>query len=855
MRPYGYFDLTLARLRAHPFHELLAATGIAIGVALALAVLTANSSVSRSSEEIVRGVTGAATLQVQARSGNGVPAEDLLPRVRAIPGVERAAALLEQHAVLVGPSGTQSVNVVAVDADLAALSGQLTRSFAAGALSLTRGVVLPKATATAIGIPTSDAGTQAGLPAVRIELRGHAATVPVALVVGPDTLGPVADARAAVMSVPQLRAISALPDRISRILVQTEPGRERAVRAQLERLAGGRLTVADVNAEPRMLDEALKPTGQATSFFAIVAALLGFLLAFNAVLLSAPERRRWLADLITINGASPRTVVALVLVQSLLLGVVGSAIGVVLGLVLATGLLHESPDYLAPAFTLGSRTVISPVPLLVSVSAGLLACVLASAPLLLDLRPGRSLESVYDSDEDPGQALARGTTLRLLVAAAALIVGALAILAFLPSAALVACGLFAVATVFAVPATFLAIVAGASAIERRSPRLVMLSVAVRELRATTLRSLALAATGAVAVFGAVAIGGARQDLLRGIEAYTDDYVGTADLWIIHARDNQATNAFPINRADLDRLAAVPGVRAVRSYYGGFLDIGDRRVWVIARPSSDRALVPPSQMRDGTAARADARIRSGGWASISEQLASTLDTKVGDTITLPTPTGPRRLKVASTTSNLGWSPGAVVMNAADYRAWWDTDDPSALQVDLAAGATAQTVARTLTEELADMRSGLHVQTAEQRRDGIVTSARSGLARLGQISTLLLISACLAMAAALGAAIWQRRPRLAEDALLGVLPIERWRALLIESALVVGAGCLTGAVVGVLGQIVIDRYLVDITGFPVDIVIATWPALVTFTLVLASAMVVVAIPGWFAARVSAERAFDL
>lgn len=854
MRPYGYVDLTLARLRAHPFHELLAAVGIAIGVALALAVLTANSSVSRSSEEIVRGVTGAATLQVQARSGNGVAADDLLPRVRAIPGVARAAALLEQHAVLVGPTGAQSVNVVAVDADLAALSGQLTRSFAAGALSLTRGVVLPKAAATAIGVPTSETDAPGGLPAVRIELRGHAATVPVALVVGADTLGPVADARAAVMSVPQLRAIAALPDRISRILVQTEPGRERAVRAQLERLAGGRMTVTDVGAEPRMLDEALRPTGQATSFFAIVAALLGFLLAFNAVLLSAPERRRWLADLITINGASPRTVATLVLVQSLALGVVGSAVGVVLGLVLAAGLLHESPDYLAPAFTLGSRTVVSALPLLVSVGAGLLACLLASAPLLLDLRPGRSLESVYDSEEDPGQALARGTTIRLLLAAGALAAGALAILALLPSAALLACGLFAFATILAVPATFLAIVAAAAALERRSPRLVMLSIAVRELRATTLRSLALASTGAVAVFGAVAIGGARQDLLRGIETYTHDYVGTADLWIVHARDNQATNAFPIAGADLERLAAVPGVRAVRSYHGGFLDVGDRRVWVIARSPADRSLVPPSQLRDGTAARADARIRSGGWASVSEQLATALDAKVGGSITLPTPTGPRRLRIASTTSNLGWSPGAIVMNAADYRAWWDTDDPSALQVDLTAGASAPVVARRLTVALAGMRSGLHVQTAEQRAAGIVSSARGGLARLGQISTLLLISACLAMAAALGAAIWQRRPRLAEDALLGVLPSERWRALLIESGLVVGAGCLTGAVVGILGQIVIDRYLVGITGFPVDVVIATWPALVTFTLVLASALAVVAIPGWFAARVGAERAFD-
>ena len=52
---------------------------------------------------------------------------------------------------------------------------------------------------------------------------------------------------------------------------------------------------------------------------------------------------------------------------------------------------------------------------------------------------------------------------------------------------------------------------------RAAARLNMLAVALRALRATTMRSLALAATGAVAVFGSVAIEGARDDLLRGLD--------------------------------------------------------------------------------------------------------------------------------------------------------------------------------------------------------------------------------------------------------------------------------------------------------------------------------------------------
>lgn len=856
MRPYGYLSLTRSRLRAHPWYELLAATGIAIGVALSVAVLLANASIGRSSKEIVRGVTGTANLQLQARGSTGVDGDQLLREVRAIPGVERAAGVLEQHAVLVGPGGAEaSVNVVGVDPTLASLAGGLTRSFAAGALSLTDGVVLPSATAASLGISSAATDRPRAFPRVRVELRGRAEQLQVAAVFGSEVLGPVADARAAVMSVDRLRTLARLPGRLTRVLIETAPGQEQAVHAQLATLADAhRLNLTDVEAEPRLLDEALKPTAQATLFFAIVASLLGFLLAFNAVLLSAPERRRWLAELITFNGASPRAVVLLVILQSLALGAVGSAVGVGVGLLLANGLLHESADYLTPAFTLGSRTVVSPLPIVLSVVAGLLACLFAAVPLL-DLRRGRSLEVVFASDEDPGNAIARGTTARLLAGAVALTAVSLAVFAFWPDFALVACGMLALATVLTVPATFLAVITAAGALERRSSRrFVLLSLALRELRATTLRSLALASTGAVAVFGAVAIGGARNDLLRGIEQYVSDYVGTADLWVTHGADNQATNPFPLDPATARQLAEIPGVAAVRTYDGSFLDIGDRRVWIIARDNGDANLVPPSQVRDGSAHEADALIRRGGWASVSDKLADELGAGINEAIVLPTPAGPQQVNVAATTSNLGWPLGAIVMNAEDYRRWWASSDPSAIEIDLADGADATTIAASARQALGGEASGLRVQTAEQRADGIKASARGGLNRLGQISTLLLIAACLAMAAALGAAIWQRRPRLSENDLLGMLPTEQWRMLLIESGLVVGAGCLTGAAFGILGQVVIDSYLVGVTGFPVDLSITAWPTIATFLLVLGSALLVVAIPGWFAARVGAELAFD-
>lgn len=856
VRPSTYAWLLRERLAEHPWHELLAMLGIAFAIALSIGALVANSSIGRSSGEITRGVTGSANLQVVAHTTAGVDGASVLARVRALPGVARAAGVLEQHAVFVGPNGRQlGMNVIAVDADLAALSGQLTRSFQRGALSLARGIVLPAATANALGVPTGAGGAPGAAPTVRVELRGRAEDLPVAAVFGDDTLGPLAAARAAVMSAGQLGALTRLPGRVTRILVEAEPGQQQRVATQLRRLVAGTMTVTDVGADARMLDQALKPTAQATSFFALTAGLVGFLLAFNAVLLSAPDRRLWQARLYLVYGATPRTVATLIVLQSLLLALVGSVVGVALGVLLAGGLLHESPDYLAPAFTLGSRTVLTPLPIIISVAGGTLACMLASLPLLLDLRDGRAQSRLDDRAEALAPPLSRRTTVLLLIAAAAFVGVALAIHFFLPSAALVACGVLAIATLLTVPATFAAVLAAAGQLERRRERMVMLTLALRELRRTPLRQLALASTGAVAVFAAVALGGARHDLLRGIESYTRDYVSTAPVWITHAVDNQATNAFPISSGALEGLASVPGVRAVRGYYGGFLDIDERRVWIVAREPGDPILVPPSQMRDGRALTADARIRAGGSATVSDQLADALGVGVGDSFTLPTPTGPRQLRVAATTSNFGWSPGAIVMNARDYRSWWSTADPAALQVDVDDGADPAAVAAALDRRLdADGRAGIHAYTATERAGAITTSARTGLSRLGQISTMLLFAACLAMAAALGAAIWQRRPRIAADALVGATPLAQWRALLIESGLVIGAGCVTGASFGILGQIVIDNYLVGVTGFPVQTQVATGAALGSFALVLVVALAVLAIPGWLVARVGADFSFQ-
>lgn len=840
MRPYAVFYFYRRRLRLHTVQELLAGLGVAVGVALVFAVMIANGSIAGSAAEVAHTVLGPARLQLRARSPNGFD-ERLLARVEHLPGVKQAAPLLEQTATILAPNGRRvTVDVAGADISLAVLDG-LAHTLPIEALS-PGGIGLSKTTANELGIPAFNTKAS-GARSVSLWLRGRTIPMRVTAVLGAETAGALSQARVAVMPLERLQQLAGLQGRITRVLVKPQPGHDAAVRGELQALMGNRLTVASADQDITLLHEALRPSNQASTLFAAISALLGFLFAFNAMLLTVPERRQVIADM-RLDGTRRTAIVQMILVQALCLGVIASLVGLLGGYALSLGIFAQSPGYLTPAFTLGTKTVVGLEPVVLAFIGGVLATCLASLVPLLDLRRGRALDAVHHEDDEPGNTLGQRARRRLSVAAASLIVLSAALFAFAPSAAIVACLMLALATVLTVPLVFAGVLRAAGVLARRYERLTVLPIALTSLKATTLRSLALAATGALALFGSIALDGSRDGLLRGIAGFASHYSNSANVWVVNPNDNQAINDFLPGR-DAAGIARVPGVAGVNTFQGSFLDVGERRVWVLAWPPVTGFGVLDGQIITGSSAVAAARLREGGWVTVSQQIAAEHHEGVGDTLTLPTPTGNLRLKIAATTTNFGWSPGAIVLDLADYSRHWETTAPTALGINLTPGTNIPAAAGEIQRALGA--SGLEVLTAQAREARINASAGEGLGQLGEISTLLILAAILAMAAALGSSIWERRISLAGLRLDGTKPRRLRRILLVETMLMLSAGCLTGALAGIYGQIVIDGYLRHVTGFPVAIVATGTRPLEIFALVLATVMIIAAIPGWLASRV--------
>ncbi len=848
MRPAALLYIYRRRLRAHAAQELLAGLGVAVAVALVFAVTVANSSIAGSAAQIVRTVVGPANLQLRARSGAGF-SERLLEPVGDLRGVRHAAPLLEQPASIRDRNGrTVPIDLVGTGLSLAVLDGLAhtlpISTLAPGSIALT------KTSARALGVSAAQVRTGES-PSISLALRGQLHTLKVASVLGPEAIGALSQAQLAIMPLSRVQQLARLPGRITRIVVQTERGRQAAVHAGLLAIADGRLTVAPAEQDVNLLRQALRPSNQASTLFAAISALLGFLFAFNAMLLTAPERRRAIADL-RLSGTRRTAIVQMVLFQALCLGVAASVVGLLAGYALSVGVLHQSPGYLAREFTLGTETVVGARPLLLALAAGVLAACLSSLVPLLDLRSGRAPDAVYFEDGEPGNALG-GRMKPLLLGVVGLLLLAGGLFTFVASAAIVACVVLALATVLSVPLVFAGTLRSAGALAKRYERLTVLPVALASLRATALRSLALTATGAVALFGGVALGGSRGDLLKGIGEVSHNYAAAADIWVTSPDDNQATVEFTLDGGRIRRIAQIRGVAGVQTFQGGFFPLGNRQPWVIALPPGSSSTMLAGQMVNGREGTALARLQSGEWIMLSQQIADEYGVAPGDRFMLPTPTGDAHPRIAATTTNFAWPTGVIFMSTATFGRLWATSAPTALGVTLTPGTSVGPV-RAAIKRVLGPKSGLEITTAQTRQTRIQASASEGLGQLREIALLLLLAAILSMAAALTSAVWQRRRSLADLRLCGVRPNRLRLILMTESLLLLCTGCLTGALAGVYGQTIIDGYLKNVSGFPVPRIATGLRPVELFALVVGVVFLAAVVPVWRASRVPAVFALE-
>jgi putative ABC transport system permease protein len=818
----------------------MACIGIAVGVALFFGVLAANTNVTGSASQLVRQIVGSARLVLDARSSEGF-SERVADKAGQLPGVQVASPLLKEQAVVVGQHGRKPIQLIGVTPSIVGLESEATRNLGAGAQLLTGGIGLPENLANEIGARASHP--------ITLIVEGVRHSIVVRDILGTQTIGAIANSPVAVGLLSTVQRLAAKPTRVTQVLIRPRPGADQVVARGLRRLASHNLEVVPANNELSLLQEAAKPSNQSTKLFAFIGAMVGFLLALTAVLITAPERRRSTAEMRSL-GYTRRYIIVILTFQAAILGAAGSLLGIGFGYVLSKTLFHQVPGFLASAFILGPRPAIHFVTILAAVGCGVLAALGASLPILMDLR-SEVTDAVLREPGEAGQNVSKATVYLSAAVGAALIALVTALILLVPSLTIFGGVLLALATICLIPVAYLAAISLLNRVSEDLPGST-LPLASAELEATATRSVALSAIIALAVYGSVAVGGAQHDLLSGLDDAIVQEWSTAQVWV--TPDNNIFDADTFRPAALSSsIAHATGVASVQAHQGGFLDIGHHRLWIRAEPPANSIMILSSQLREGDLSDATTLLRSHGWVTVSNGFASEHHLHVGTNFALPTPSGVTSFSVAAITTNIGWPSGTITMNTRDYSRYWKTTMPTTLAVNFKAGVSPREGANTVAKVLGSQ-SGVRVQTAGERIAEVESIVREGLRSLGEIAIMLLIAAALAVAAALGTAIWQRRRYFASLKADSFDSLQLWRAILFECAILLMIGGVDGTVLGIYGHELASRWLKNTTGFPAPFGLAWTHVLSTLALVMGIALFVISVPGLLAARVPARESFQ-
>lgn len=423
--------LFAGEVRAHPTRFLLTIVAIAVGVALGFAVHIVNRSAFASFETAVRSVNGGAAAAVRATSPLGFD-EALYPAVAGAAGIADASPVVslsarigDERLTLLGIDMIRAARVapglVGVGDDPAAALGDDT-------------IFLSRAALAATGLKT---GARVTLVANgRSAVFTVAGTLPGA---GEDQRLAVADIAGVQWRLGRLGRL----DRIDLAFADEDAGR-----AALARLLPADATLADAAAQAGQGEAISRAYRVNLEMLALVALLTGGFLVFSAQSLAVVRRQRVFALLRTL-GLPRGGVLAAVGLEGLAIGVIGAALGLALGLLLARGALALlGGDLGAGYFSGGARRLsIAPAAVIGFFALGVataLAGSLLPARLAARAAPAAALKNAGDV-VDPRVAPAWRPALILLVLGAALAfapaIDGLPILGFASMALLLAGGI------------------------------------------------------------------------------------------------------------------------------------------------------------------------------------------------------------------------------------------------------------------------------------------------------------------------------------------------------------------------------------------------------------------------------
>ncbi|WP_109528098.1 MULTISPECIES: ABC transporter permease [Nocardia] len=794
------------RLRLFNIRELFAHRGrsamslavMGISAALLVAVLSISGSVTGSVDRLTKALGGKAELEITGITDAGFD-QSLLPAVAATPGVDKAVPMLRAQL----GSGADRALLIGADANMGALGTEL-----AGPMSAQIGKLF--------AVPN---GVLVGAAMGRAEGESFplgSGTVTAAGVLDEDTSAELNGGH--IVAAP-LGLAQKLTDRVGRLdsvqIVAVDGTDIGALRARLTEVVGGRAVVADPSLRTVQAGGAIQIVRYSTLMSSAAALIVSAFLIYNAMSMAIAQRRPMLSLLRAIGGKRAPMVRDL-LVEAALLGLLGGAIGALIGVFMGRVAIGRLPAAIMQSVEARTEYLVPGYAIPVAVAACVVASVSAAgiaARQVYKVEPIEALVPVGVGTSDVTRPVLRRIAIVVGIAAT---VAAVAIAETdLGRVSLASISLsFSAAVVLCFAATG-PIVRAAAAISR-------LFGAPGALGATTLeraprRVWATAMTVMIGVAATVAMGGASRNMVDSATVTFEELAKT-DIFVSPSAMEQFPTG-PLLPTGLDaKIAALPGIAEVSPAQMAFATLGSGRVMLQGLPAEsgdirvaavDRSLLP--------------RMAAGEGVVVSRDVARSLDLEPGSAVTLPTPTGAHTVEVLQVIPYFSAVAGVVIMDLDQLRQWYQRPGETILSIDLEPGADPDAV-------IADIRSiappQMHVDTGRDAVTAISSSVRQGSAMSTAILWIVVLVATVALLNTLMLSVLERRRELGVLRAMGTGRKFLLRSVLAEAAGIGIVGAALGLAVGAAVQ-----YLATVAighAMTIDIVYAPGPLILIYGL---------------------------
>lgn len=841
----GALSLIIARdWRAHKLRLALTVAGIALGVAVFFAIQMANKTLVGSLNSTIEKLAGKATLQVVA--GEAGFAQDIFKDVKATSGVEFAEPVTE---TIVGTSLGSSERILILGLDTASDLSIYNTTIDQGNFIVKNpvafsnrkdSVAITRTLAEKFNLKDGDKFTvssQTGF--IELTVRG---------IFSESGIGEVYGGNVAVMDIYSAQDLFGRGSKIDRIDISNKPDTTvDQLQAEIKKRLPAGIDVVRPTLRGQSLENAISTMHVAFSITGILALTIAVFIIFNSFSISLNQRWKEIAVLRAV-GVERRNIRRMFLAEAVILGAIGSALGLAAGYLMAKAALGIVINVTATVYGFMSTATgleFDWVFAIESFVLGMIVSVIAAwipARVASNLEPALALRNI-----ETRQADGRSGKIRI-VTGLALIAAGLLLTRFTPPT---------VGSYIQISYSF-AIQIG----------MILLLPRIIEIGAFVLRPLMNIAFGAegvmavetmvrsprrtVATVGAIMIGLAfvfsNASLIHSQKTAINrsvDKAIAADMLVTTSEQLQS-RTYHFSEKTSQTISNMPEVAFADEIRVTVTDLDGIEVTLLAHNMGAYFDISPDLLDIGDPVAARDITSKGEGILISNNLALRWNVKMGDKVTIRSPRGDLSLPVVGMLDYYRSENGTIFLERELYKQYWDDTDVDYIFIDVKPGVDRAAFKEKIQAAIAGIQQAF-IYTHEEYKEWVTQLIDQLFLMMYMQMVVAVLVASIGLINTMLISVAERKREVGIFRAIGGLRRQVIKMVLLEAVAISMIGFATGIITGVMNAyFLVNTAAKVVAGFELKLMFPYTIAAISIPLVV----IIAIISAWIPARRAAH-----